>query len=73
MQTLVQLLPHTECGSHNTMIRHLIPPVLAVALVHVSKKPTIARIKAGYKVRREALTVEVNEYRTALSNIFSSH
>ena len=71
MQTLVQLLPPTEGGSSQLMLRKKLSQLLAACAVKVAQDQTPERVKAQLKVRREALIQEVNGYRSALSNFIS--
>ncbi len=54
------------------MIRQRLSQLLTVAAVKVAQDQTPERIKAQLKVRREALTHEVNGYRNALANFIST-
>jgi hypothetical protein len=54
------------------MIRQRLSQLLAVAAVKVAQDQTPERIKAQLKVRRDALTHEVNDYRNALSNFIAA-
>ena len=71
MQTLVQLLPPTEGGLNQLMLRAKLSQLLAVAAVKVAQDQTPERVKAQLKVRKEALIHEINGYRTALSTFIS--
>ena len=53
------------------MIRQRLSQLLAVAAVKVAQDQTPERVKAQFKVRKEALIQEVNGYRSALSNFIS--
>ena len=65
------VLPPTEGGSSQLMLRKKLSQLLAVAAVKVAQDQTPERVKAQLKVRREALIQEVNGYRSALSTFIS--
>lgn len=68
---LYSVLPPTEGGLTQLMLRSKLSQLLAVAAVKVAQDQTPERIKAQLKVRKEALIHEVNGYRTALSAFIS--
>ena len=53
------------------MLRKKLSQLLAACAVKVAQDQTPERIKAQLKVRREALTVEVNGYRNALATFIA--
>ena len=71
MQSPGQLLPPTEGGLHLVMIRSRLSQLLAVAAVKVAENQTPDYVRAQLKQRRQALVVEINGYRAALSNIIA--
>ena len=71
MQTLVQLLPHTECGFCFAMFRARLSQLLAVAAAKVAENKTPDYVRSQLKQRRQALVAEINDYRVALSNFIS--
>jgi hypothetical protein len=54
------------------MIRQRLSQLFAAAAVKVAQDQTPEHIKAQLKVRREALTLEVNGYRNALANFIAA-
>jgi|LakMenEpi03Aug12_release.lakeMendotaPanAssembly.Ray.scaffolds.fasta_scaffold3081571_2 hypothetical protein len=70
-RTLHSVLPPTEGGSNQFMLRAKLSQLLAACAVKVAQDKTPERVKAQLKVRKEALAQEVNGYRTALSNFIS--
>ena len=70
-RTLHSVLPPTEGGSSQLMLRKKLSQFLAVAAVKVAQDQTPERVKTQLKVRREALIQEVNGYRSALSTFIS--
>ena len=64
---------HTHVAfTQRNMIRQRLSQLLAAAAVKVAQDQTPERIKAQLKVRRDALTHEVNDYRNALSNFIAA-
>ena len=71
MQSPAQLLPPTEVGFTQFMLRSKLSQLLAACAVKVAQDQTPERVKAQLKVRKEALIHEVNGYRTVLSAFIS--
>jgi hypothetical protein len=71
VQSPAQFLPPTEGGFCFVMFRAKLSQLLAVAAVKVAENQTPDYVRAQLKQRRQALVVEINSYRAALSNIIA--
>ena len=71
MQTPGQLLPPTEGGLLDTMIRQRLSQLLAAAAVKVAQDNTPELIRAQLQGRKKALINEVNGYRSSISNFIA--
>ena len=71
MRTLPQLLPPTERGLLDTMIRQRLSQLLAAAAVKVAQDNTPELIRAQLQERKKALISEVNGYRSSISNFIA--
>ena len=71
MRTLPQLLPPTEGGLLDTMIRQRLSQLLAAAAVKVAQDNTPELIRAQLQERKKALISEVNGYRSSISNFIA--
>ena len=59
-------------STQRNMIRQRLSQLLTVAAVKVAQDQTPEHIKAQLKQRRQALTLEVNGYRNAISNFIAA-